>query len=301
MIDFFNPSTQMFLSGMNRIQAKEQRAQQQLTTGLRINSISDDPDHLGSLMQVRASLAQAQQISSNLGRVKTETDTSEGAMQNAVKFLDTISTLATEAAPNTQSADSRAQIAAQVGNILEQLVGVANTSVEGRFVFSGDTDQTQPYSVDLTQVNPVSAYGGATSTRQVQNSDGSLFQVSKTAQDIFSSGNPATDVFQVVTNLYNALKSNDQTGINTAVANLQSSSQYLNNQLAFFGSVQTRVNGGIDSAANLITQLKIEQGGIEDADLTQSITDLNDGAVQQQAALAAEKQMPRTSLFDYLA
>jgi len=301
MIDFFNPSTQMFLTGMNRIQAKEQRAQQQLTTGLRINSISDDPDHLGSLMQVRASLAQTQQINSNLGRVKTETDTAEGAMQNAVKLLDSVSTLAAEAAPTTQTAESRGQLALQVGGILQQLAGVANTNVEGRFVFSGDSDQTQPYSVDLTQVNPVSAYGGAASTRQVQNSDGSLFPVSKTAQEIFSSGSPTTDVFQVVTNLYNALKSNDQTGINTAVANLQSSSQYLNDQLAFYGSVQTRVNGGIDSAATLITQLKIEQGGIEDADLTQSITDLNQGATQQQAALAAENKMPRTSLFDYLA
>lgn len=301
MIDFFNPSTQMFLTGMNRIQANELRAQQQLTTGLRINSISDDPDHLAPLMQVRASLAQTQQISSNLVRVKTETDTAEGAMQNAVKFLDTVSTLATEAAPTTQTAESRAQIASQVGNVLQQLVGVANTSVEGRFVFSGDTDQAQAYSADLTQLNPVSAYGGAASTRQVQNSDGSLFPVSKTAQEIFSSGDPTTDVFQVVSNLYNALKSNDQTGINTAVANLQSSSKYLNNQLAFYGSVQTRVNGGMDAAANLITQLKTEQGGIEDADLTQSITDMNQGALQQQAALAAEKQMPRTSLFDYLA
>jgi flagellar hook-associated protein 3 FlgL len=301
MIDFFNPSTQMFLTGMNRIQAKEQRAQQQLTTGLRINSISDDPDHLASLMQVRANLAQTQQISTNLGRVKTETDTAEGAMQNAVKLLDSVSTIATEAAPNTMSADTRSQLAEQVGSILQQMVGVANTNVEGRFIFSGDSDQTQPYSVDLTQVSPVSAYGGAASSRQVQNSDGSLFPVSKTAQETFSSGNPTTDVFQVITNLYNALKSNDQTGINTAVANLQSSSQYLNNQLAFYGAVQTRVNGGIDTAGTLITQLKIEQGGIEDADLTQSITDLNEGAVQQQAALAAEKQIPRTSLFDYLA
>jgi flagellar hook-associated protein 3 FlgL len=301
MIDFFNPSIQMFLTGMNRIQATEQRAQQQLTTGLRINSISDDPDHLASLMQVRANLAQTQQINTNLGRVKTETDTAEGAMQNAVKLMDTVSTLAAEAAPNTMSADSRSQLAGQVGSILQQMVGVANTNVEGRFVFSGDTDQTQPYSVDLTQVNPVSAYAGAASTREVQNSDGSLFPVSKTAQEIFNSGSPTTDVFQVVTNLYNALKSNDQTGINTAVTNLQSSSQYLNNELAFYGTVQTRVNGGIDTAGTLITQLKIEQGGIEDADLTQSITDLNQGATQQQAALAAEKQMPRTSLFDYLA
>lgn len=300
MIQFFDPSIQMFLSGMNRIQARQQRAQQELTTGLRLSNVSDDPDHISNLMEVRSTLAQTQQISSNLGRVKTETDTAETALQNATKLLDTISTLAAEAAPTTQTADTRGQIAGQVGSILQEMVGIANTNVEGRFLFSGDADQTQAYTVDMTQPNPVSAYGGTASTRQVQNPDGSTFAVSKTAQEIFNSGNPATDVFQAISGLYTALRNNDQNGINTAVTNLQTSSSYLNNQLAFYGTVQTRVNGGIDFAANLMTQLKTEQSGIEDADLTQSITDMSQASLQQQAALAAEKQIPKTSLFDYL-
>jgi flagellin-like hook-associated protein FlgL len=60
------------------------------------------------------------------------------------------------------------------------------------------------------------------------------------------------------------------------------------------------VNGAIDFAANLKTQLETQQSQIQDADLTESITELSQAAVQQQAALSAEKEMPRTSLFDYL-
>ena len=177
MIEFFDPSNQMFLTGMERIQTREQRAQQQLTTGLKINTIADDPDHLGNLMQVRTSIAQNAQISSNLGRVKTETDSAETAIQGAVKLLENVSTLAAEGQPNTQSADTRIQIAGQVGADLQELVGIANTNVEGRFVFSGDSDQTQPYTIDLTQTNPVSAYAGTVSTREVESPNGSTFAI----------------------------------------------------------------------------------------------------------------------------
>jgi flagellar hook-associated protein 3 FlgL len=300
MIEFFDPSNQMFLSGLNRILTREQRAQQQLTTGLKINTVSDDPDHIGNLMQVRTSLAQNQQITSNLGRVKTETDTAESALSNATKLLDNISTLAAEGQPNTQTADTRSQIAGEVGSVLQQMVGIANSNVEGRFIFSGDTDQTQPYTIDQSN-STVSAYAGAAATRQIQHPDGSLFPISKTAQEIFQSADPTTNVFAVVAGLRAALLNNDQAGIDAAVANLQGASTYLNNQLAFYGTVQNRVNSGIDFAANLQTQLQTEQSGIQDADLTSAITELNQAATQQQAALAAEKEMPRTSLFNFLA
>ena len=300
MIEFFDPSNQMFLTGMSRIMTREQRAQQQLTTGLKINTVSDDPDHIGNLMQVRTSLAQNEQITSNLGRVKTETDTAEGALSNAVKLLENISTLASEGQPNTQTADTRSQIAGEVGSVLQQMVGIANSNVEGRFIFSGDTDQTQPYTIDQSN-STVSAYAGAAATRQIQHPDGSLFPISKTAQEIFQSADPTTNVFAVVAGLHAALLNNDQAGIDAAVTNLQGASTYLNNQLAFYGTVQNRVNSGVDFAANLQTQLQTEQSGIQDADLTSAITELNQAATQQQAALAAEKEMPRTSLFNFLA
>jgi flagellar hook-associated protein 3 FlgL len=299
VIQFFNPSNQVFLDGMNLIQAREQRAQQQLTTGLKINTVSDDPDHIANLMQVRTSLAQTQQIASNLDRVITETDTAEGALSNAVKLLENVSTLGSEGQPTTQTADTRGQIAGEVGSVLQQMVGIANTSVGGRFIFSGDSDQTQPYTID--QTGTVSAYAGSAATRQIQHPDGSLFPVAKTAQDIFDGADPTKNVFAVVAGLQTALQNNDQAGIDAAVSNLPGASAYLNNQLAFYGTVQNRVASGIDFAANLETQLKTQQSGIQDADLTSAITDLNQAATQQQAALAAEKEMPRTSLFDFLA
>lgn len=300
MIQFFSPSAEIFLSGMNRISAQEQLAQTQLTTGLKINVASDDPGDIAELMQVNSSIAQNNQISTNLTRVKTETDTAESTLSNAVLLLQDVSTLAAEAQPSTQTADTRAQIAGQVGSDLQELVAAADTSVEGRYVFSGDLDQTNPYTVDLTQTNPVSAYLGSASTRQIRLPDGSMFSPSITAQQIFDSADPTTNIFNVVSSLRAALLKNDQSGIETAITNLQSASTYLNTQLAFYGTAQDRVNGAVDFSANLNTQLLTEQSGIQDADMTSAITNLNQVSLDQQAALEAEKEIPQTSLFNYL-
>ncbi len=300
MIQFFDPATQIFVGGMDRIQQREQQAQQQLTTGLKISTVSDDPTDIANLMQVNSKLAQTQQIASNLGQVKTESDTAEQALQNSVSLMESASSLAAQGQPNTQSAATRSQLADQVGSILQQMVGVANTSVGTRYVFSGDSDQTQPYTVDLTQTNPVSAYQGSAATRQVQAPDGSLFPDSLTAQDIFDSANPASNVFSTLSNLRTALLNNDQTGINSSISNLQTSSQYLNDQLAFYGNVQDEVASATNDAANLTTALQTQQSGIEDADETQAITQLTMASTEQQAALAAEAQLPRQTLFSYL-
>lgn len=301
MISLLDPSTQNFLTGLNQIQRRAQKAQLELTSGLKINNVSDAPDEIANLWQTRSDLASTQQIDSNLGRVKTETDTAEGALQSAVTLLERAQTLGAQGATATNTSQSRQDLAGEIGAVLQQLVTTANTSVEGRYIFSGDADQQQPYTFDLTQPTPVSTYQGSTTSRQVQGADGSVFSIALTAQDIFDSPNAQQNVFTSINNLRQALLNNDDAGISSALADVQTAGTYLNQQLAFYGTVQDRVSANIDFAKNYETQLQTQLSGIQDADLTQSITDLQQAATAQQAALASRAQLPRTSLFDFLA
>ncbi len=82
--------------------------------------------------------------------------------------------------------------------------------------------------------------------------------------------------------------------------NVQSIDGYLNQQLAFYGNVQDRVASETDFGANFETQLKTQMSGIEDADLAQAITEMQQAQTQQTAALTARAQLPKTSLFDFL-
>jgi len=301
MISSLNPAAQQFLNGINQVQQQANQAQQQITSGLRIATVSDAPSDVAQLLQTEATLSTAQQIDKNLVNVSTQVNTSETALESAVSLVDQAQTLGSQAASGLNSTTTQQTLANQLGTILQQLGSIANTQVGGRYVFGGDSDQTQPYTIDLTQPNPVSAYAGSTSTRQVQSADGSLFPVALTAQDIFDSPDPATSVFQSISSLYTAVVNNNQTGISSALANVGTSDTFLNQQLAFYGNVQDQVTSATNFGANYETQLTTQIGGIQDADLTQAITEFTQANTDLQAALAAEAKVPQQSLFSYLA
>jgi flagellar hook-associated protein 3 FlgL len=300
MVSTLNPQSQAFLNNINNIAAQMTEAQTQLSTGLKVNVVSDNPDVISTLLQARANLNSAQQIGTNLGQVATEVNTGEQALESATSLYDQVQTLSAEGTTSTQTASGRATIAQQLQSIEQQMVGLANTQVNNRYIFAGDTDQTQPYTFDSTQTDPVSAYQGSASTRTIQAADGTTFPVALTAQQIFDSTDPTTNVFTSINNMVTALNANDQTAIQTANAALPNVSTYLNTQLSFYGNAQDSVTAATTSASNMVTQLQTQISGLQDADETQSILQLTQAQTEQQAALQSFQQIPRTTLFDFL-
>jgi flagellar hook-associated protein 3 FlgL len=300
MLSSLSPAATAFLNGLDLIQRRSQKAQTELTTGLKINDVSDEPSQIPLLFQTQSELARSKQVTSNLNSVKAEVDTGEGALQSAVTMVEQAQTLGSQGQTGFATADTRTQIAGQLGMLLQQLVSVANTTQGGRYIFGGDSDQTAPYAVDLTQTNPISAYAGSTTSRQVESPDGTTFAVAKTAQDIFDSPGSTTNVFQTINTMRNALLNNDQAAIDAAIPDLKTAGTYLNQQLAFYGVTQDQVNNGLSTGATLTTQLSTQLSGIQDADATSAIIDFQSAQTQQQAALTSWSKLPRSSLFDYL-
>src|SRR6202022_1274135 len=77
MLTSLDPSSLSFLNGMEQIQQRSQRALQEMTTGLKINTLSDAPDQIANLYETRSELAQTQQIDTNLARVRAEGETGD--------------------------------------------------------------------------------------------------------------------------------------------------------------------------------------------------------------------------------
>jgi flagellar hook-associated protein 3 FlgL len=254
------------------------------------------------LLQTRSDLAQTQQIDSNLGRVTTEVNTGETALQSAVSLVENAESLGAQGASDLASSDTQQNVADQLGSVLQQLVAAANTTVEGRYIFSGDSDQQVPYSVDLTQSNPISAYQGTAATRQIQGPNGSQFAVSLTAQTIFDSPDSTQNVFTSINNLRQVLLNHGSAAsVSSALADVQTAGAYLNQQLAFYGNVQDQLASSTNVVKNNETNLQSQISGIQDADEAAAITQLTEGQTAQQAALVSRAQLPKTTLFDYLA
>ena len=55
------------------------------------------------------------------------------------------------------------------------------------------------------------------------------------------------------------------------------------------------------AVASQLTAIQTSIGGIRDANIAQDATDLTQESTDQQAAMAAQAEVPQKSLFDYLA
>jgi len=298
MVNRLSPSNESFLAALNRIADRAERATRQIATGYRITAASDAPDDISILLQARVEVERTDQIRTNLGRVKTEVDTAEEMLRSAVSIMERARVLGAQGASETQTAESRAAAAEEVTGILRQLVSIAGTSVDGRYIFSGDADQRPPYAWDDSQPYPVSGYQGGAATRLAQHPSGLAFGVSRSGDAIFDAA--GTSVFQAVFQLSSALSANDTAAIEAALAAVTAAGVHLNRQLAFYGSVQGQVNSAIADASRMKLRLETEISRLQEADLTESILELNQARFHQQAALEARAKLPQTSLFDFL-
>jgi flagellin-like hook-associated protein FlgL len=128
---------------------------------------------------------------------------------------------------------------------------------------------------------------------------------SLTANNIFDHRNPddtvaPDNVFSALNGLITALQNNDTTGINTSISSLQTTSTYMNNQLAFYGTAQDQITSALNSTQNNTVQLQTELSSRQDADEAAAITQMTQAQTQLQAALAAQARTPTTTLFDVL-
>lgn len=299
MIRSINPSADSFLVNINRLQSKAEHAQQQISSGLRVINASDAPDDVGALVDAGATLARNVQIGRNLDRTQSEVDTAEVALASAITTLEKITVLGSQGSNFNQTASTRSQLATEVENLLAQIVGVANTNVERRYVFAGDSDQAAPYSIDLTTLTGTAPYAGTAATRQVEDPRGGTFAISKTAQDIFDA--PGTSsVFGTVNALRVALLANDTDAITAAVGDLQGAHDHLSDSLAFYGTVQSQVADAISATRTLGLRLTSALGDIRDADLVEAASELVATKLQIDATFSARTLVPQRSLFDFL-
>jgi flagellar hook-associated protein 3 FlgL len=293
------------VNNVDLIQQRLNQATQQLSSGYRIQQASDDPSVLGDLFQTRSDLARVTQVDKNLSLVKAEVTTADGSLQSAIQLLDNVRSLAVQGANTTTSAQQQTALAGQVESVLEQLVGLTHTQVNGIYIFSGDQTASPPYQVDAASANGVDRLVTAPATRQIQDPTGLTFAVAQTAQDLFDKRD-ATDnfapenVFAAVHNIQVALQNNDLPGLTAAIGQLQTAQDYLNQQSAFYGAAENRIAAASDLAQKFQTQLQAQLSSEQDTNVTQAALQLTQDTTDLNAALASQAKRPTTSLFDYI-
>jgi flagellar hook-associated protein 3 FlgL len=299
MIPSINPNSEIFLSNLQQIENRLSTAEQQLSSGLRVSVASDDPAEISSILQLRAQIAGVQQTQENLSNVTPQVESGENAIQQAIQVLDTATSLATEAAGSTSDAGQRLDEVPQVQGILQQLVSLSQTAVNGQYIFSGDLSGQPQYTL-AAGGNFVQQMTWPGPPIQIEDANGLKISIGMTAQQIFDDQTDGDSAFAAVTGLLNALNSNDGNGVQTALTELQAASAHLNDASSFYGAAQNNITAAGNSASQTLIELQQQLSNEQDADVVEASLNLTSATTAEQAAMSAQAMLKPQSLFTYL-
>ncbi|MDJ0710473.1 MAG: flagellar hook-associated protein FlgL [Woeseiaceae bacterium] len=187
------------LNLMQQLQSALDHTQRQISSGRRILTPSDDPVASARALGIRESIARLDQFDRNANIATNRLAQEEVALQSANNVLQRVRELALQANNGTQSNESRAQIAVELDELLDQLVQLANQKDgSGAFLFSGNLQDTQP----VTRTAFGFAYNGDQGQRFIQIGEGRQVADGDSGADVFfsikdgngtfrGSGNPA--------------------------------------------------------------------------------------------------------------
>ena len=299
-------TTQQYLNSLDYIQSQMNKAQTEVSSGLQVQQASDDPGAIGTIFEDQTEIAINQQVQTNLGSAQTELSAADTALQSSITAVQSALSLAAEGASTTSTAQDRTNIAQQVAALQQTIVNLSQTTVNGLYIFSGDQDTQPSYQLDPTQPEGVQQLLTTTATRTIADANGAPITIARTAQEIFDAQNPgggpaAGNVFNAINSLLTSLQNNDTAGITQASASLQSASDYLNGQLAFYGAAEDQVSSAQDVAQKFQVQNQSALGSVQDANVASAALQLTQTQTQQEAALSvAAKIEQQPNLFSYL-
>jgi flagellar hook-associated protein 3 FlgL len=185
------------VAGINQQTATSLQLQQQIASGRRIVTPSDDPVAAARALEVQQAKDIGSQFSTNHDNANTALGLEDGSLSAANDLLARVRELAVAAQGGALTAAGRKAIATELRSSFDQLVGIANsTDGTGQYLFSGYMGSTQPFagSVDGMLAAPATdiAYLGDDGQRRLQVAPSRYLEISDSGNDVFkriSSGN----------------------------------------------------------------------------------------------------------------
>lgn len=275
-------------------------AQTRVSSQKRINRPSDDPAGMSTVLNYRKTIASIDQYQRNVDMAKNRLDIVESTVGMVDDLLNEAKSIAADNTTGTGDAASQAIAAEQVSNIRGQLMEMANTKVNGVYLFGGRKTDTPPFSADpVTGV--ISYVGDNTPEADARYIVGENTEVSVHANgaEIF---NGAEDVFALLSDVVAELSSG--TPDQAVIQDRQNRLSLAVDQVRLMRAGNAATFGRLESSENQLARFRLgfetAMAETEGVDLAEAILDLKSEETAYESALAASARVIQPNLLKFL-
>jgi len=269
-----------------------QKYQDQLATGKKINRPSDDPVVAIKGMFYRTNLTEVEQYKRNLNEAYQWMESSEQGIEHATQVTQRIRELVVQGQNGSNSPEDLKAIAVEIGQLKEDLAGVANTQVAGRYIFNGTKTDGKPVTVND---DGTLTFDQNTEAFNVEVSKGVQLKVNINPTNVFGE-----DFFNTIQAIEDALNSGDMSNGDQLLGDLDDHFDTMSAERSEIGARYNRlemIDSRIQDQEIIANRILSEN---EDADLERVITDLTIQESIHRASLAVGSKVIQPTLIDFL-
>ncbi|MCL4428316.1 MAG: hypothetical protein M1276_04925 [Deltaproteobacteria bacterium] len=287
--------------------------QDQISSGLQIMSPQDNPGGMVNVLSYKNSTALVTQYNSNVSIANSVGSLASSTISNAMTVVNQASTLAVGMANGTNTAANNQAAAQQVGQMINELTGYADTSYNGQNIFTGNNlNLSSAYTATLHAITGLNGtpssvsynvytYAGTDTNQNYQITQNETVTPSLTADAIFGNdpkptGSSSTSVpsglLSVLSLFQSELKNNVyQQNSSSIIQSIQNGLNTMTAAQADIGTVVQRLNEQQTSYQTVLSNISQLLSQTQDVNVAQAMTNLTQAQESYQATLEASSNI----------
>jgi len=271
----------------------------ELSSGLRVATLSDDPVAVAQSTLLGNSIAQDDTFVQTASNESSRMQVTDSTLGEVVTQVTSAISTAVSGNNGTLNASDIASVAQQLSGIRDQVLSLANTSYQGQYLFGGSQGSTPPFTLD-TSTNPATAtYNGDNNVQFIQTPNGQNIQVNLPGSSVF--GAAGTGVLGALNQLISDFSGGATTATLTAdTSALTTALGQLSSQRSTLDSALSRLQSSSTYAQTEVSQLTVAQSNLVSADPAAVASQLSTAETQHQALLSVINSLGSQDLFSLM-
>lgn len=308
-----NTISNSFIGQLSTLESEQEQLQGEAASGLAFTQLSDNPTGMLQVLNLQSQSSQNSQYQQNITALQQTASSS----YNAIQGLQTLAQRANEIATLADGTTTPAQLstyAAEVEQLIQQGVQLANSQNQGQYLFGGTVSNRPPFvaATDASGTITAVTYQGNASVPAVEIGPGNTVSAEVPGVNTTGTGpsglitdsRSGADFFNHLISLQNDLLSGNISALSgTDAPALAKDVDNLTLQAGTNGVLQSQLTDASTVASTQSTSLDTMMSQTDSADLAQTMTKLNEAQNAFQAALQTGAMLfnPQNSLLYYLA
>ncbi len=285
-------------SAISASTAQEQTLTSELSSGLAVATLSDNPVAASANVGLASSLAQLDSFVQSSSTTQGLLQVTDSTLGEVVTQLTSAISLATQGANDTLNAADLTSISKEVAGIRDTVLTLANTSFQGSYLFSGSQGSVKPFTLNSSGSPATVSYAGDVATSSVMTPGGQSLQVNVPGSTVFTAAGAS------VLGTLNQLVSDLASGSTAAVAGdaqaLSSALANVSQQRATIDTSLSQLTETTTYAQTKATLIQAEQSSLISADTATVASGLQMAETQHQALISVVSTLSQNNLFSYL-